>query len=257
MDIKVEIIKEEIEECDTGFTSADVRYMQSELSTEIDIKDVEDVKTETQEDDSGFSQINNKMETKQTSPKHPCQKGEQTSQHAEEIILNKSEKVQIGQKRYKCEICFKTLTTAGSLKIHFRTHTGENLHKCEICLKTFTIASNLKTHLQIHTGEKPHKCEVCFKTFTTAGHLKAHLRIHTGEKHYKCEICFKQFTTAREVKIHFRTHTGEKPHKCEVCFKTFTTVFPKSTIKWKLNKHHLNIHAKKKNKQVNMLKKSY
>ncbi|XP_072398798.1 uncharacterized protein [Diabrotica undecimpunctata] len=188
MDIKVEI-KKELEEYDHGFSSEDVRYMQSELSTEVDIKDV---KKETQDNDSGIPQINNKMETKKMSPKWSYHKEQNISQHAEETILNKSIKVQMGQKPYTCEICFKTFTAAHNLKIHFRAHTGE--------------------------------------------------------KPYKCEICFKTFSTANKLKIHLRTHTGEKPYSCEICCKQFTVVFPTPAIKWKLKKHHLNIHTTNNNK---------
>ncbi|XP_072399055.1 uncharacterized protein [Diabrotica undecimpunctata] len=53
MDIKIEI-KKELEEYDNGFNSADVQYMQSQLSTEVDIKDV---KKETKDNDSDLATL--------------------------------------------------------------------------------------------------------------------------------------------------------------------------------------------------------
>ncbi|XP_072399028.1 uncharacterized protein [Diabrotica undecimpunctata] len=218
MDIKIKI-KKELEEFDNGFNSADVQYMQSQLSTEVDIKDV---KKETQDNDSGISQISNKIETKNTLRNHSYHKQQQISQHPEETILNNNVIVQIGQKPYKCEICSKTYTQGNNLKIHLRTHTGEKPCRCEICFKTFASSDNLKGHLRVHTGEKLYKCEMCFKTYTTAENLKIHFRAHTGDKPYKCEICLRQFSQQSNLTTHKKLHTGEKPYKCGICFKTFT-----------------------------------
>ncbi|CAG9841101.1 unnamed protein product [Diabrotica balteata] len=237
VDIKVEI-KKELEEYDNGVSGRDIQYMQSELSTEVDIIDVEDVKKEKQ-DHSGFPQINNKLENEQKSLKCSYHKEQQISRHVEKTILNKSVKVQIGQNPNKCEICFKAFATAKYFKIHSRIHTGEKPYKCKICSKTFITSNSLKVHLRAHTGEKPYKCEICFKSFVTAHKLKMHLRTHTGEKPYKCEICFKAFATTHILKMHLRIHTGEKPYNCEICLQQFSQ---KNHLV-----NHIKVHTGEKN----------
>ena len=103
--------------------------------------------------------------------------------------------------------------------MHKRTHTGEKRFKCDVCWKGFSVPSELVTHERCHTGEKPFKCDVCDKGFAQSGNLKTHERIHTGEKPFKCDVCDKGFARASSLKGHKRIHSGEKPFKCDVCDK--------------------------------------
>ena len=124
--------------------------------------------------------------------------------------------------------------------MHKRTHTGEKRFKCDVCWKGFNKPSVLVRHKRCHTGEKPFKCDVCDKGFALSGDLKNHQRIHTGEKPFKCDVCDKAFAVSGSLVRHKIIHTGEKPFKCNVCDKRFTQSVSL--------KRHRSIHTRDKTK---------
>ncbi len=94
-------------------------------------------------------------------------------------------------------------------------------HECDVCEKSFTTSGSLKIHMRIHTNEKPYECDVCEKSFSRSDTLKEHMRTHTNEKPYECDVCEKRFTQSSNLKVHMRIHTNEKPYECDVCEKRF------------------------------------
>ncbi|KAJ4425662.1 hypothetical protein ANN_27858 [Periplaneta americana] len=161
-------------------------------------------------------------------PMRACEDEKQLEFEVSEIYLFNSVKPNgylpkhADKKALKCDICGKSFSHLGNLKIHKRGHTGEKPFKCEVCGMSFSQFCNLKIHKRRHTGEKPFKCEVCDKCFPTSTNLKAHQRRHTGEKPFKCEVCGKCFPQWTSLIYHERMHSGEKPFKCDVCGKRFS-----------------------------------
>ncbi|VDI60986.1 Hypothetical predicted protein, partial [Mytilus galloprovincialis] len=72
----------------------------------------------------------------------------------------------------------------------YRTHTDNKHHDCDVCGKTFSQRGYLRIHKRIHTGERPHDCDVCGKEFSQSGTLKNHMITHTDshENTYRNKI---------------------------------------------------------------------
>ncbi|XP_069671857.1 zinc finger protein 813-like isoform X4 [Periplaneta americana] len=160
--------------------------------------------------------------------------------------LNKHLPIDVGKKRFKCDVCGKCYTQAGSLIVHKRGHTNYKPFICNVCGKDFTTFACLKRHERVHTGEKPFKCKTCGKCFSEwsnltrhnrlhtavkcnvygkrhlkSDKLKAHAPLHSAEKPFNCEICGKCYSRSYVLKNHERIHTGEKPFNCADCGKEF------------------------------------
>lgn len=73
------------------------------------------------------------------------------------------------QKLFRCEFCFKELTSEYSLKGHIN-----RLHKptsqCELCKLEFSSRDILKDHMI--TAHGPSVCKTCGKTFVLPRYLK-------------------------------------------------------------------------------------
>src|SRR6267154_1536114 len=86
-----------------------------------------------------------------------------------------------------------SLELTDDLNVH-TTLSGR--HECDVCNKTFTRPGILKVHKIIHSGDRPYICTVSYKAFNREGHFKEHIRTHTGERPYSCDNCEKAFKSS-------------------------------------------------------------
>ncbi|KAK3876960.1 hypothetical protein Pcinc_018290 [Petrolisthes cinctipes] len=138
------------------------------------------------------------------------------------------------ERRYKCNICNKELTTVRNLKNHITSfHHKQRTFVCQICNKSFSKSSSLQVHMRsVHTGERPFSCNVCSKNFHDPALLKIHQAIHTGEQKYSCKVCGRGFTQYSNMISHQRVHTNKRPYTCTVCKETFKTKDALMKHKW-------------------------
>lgn len=72
-------------------------------------------------------------------------------------------------KLFRCEFCFKQLSTETSLKSHVqRLH--RNTVQCELCKLEFANRECLKDHFQ--NTHPPSMCKICGKSFALPRYLK-------------------------------------------------------------------------------------
>lgn len=84
---------------------------------------------------------------------------------------------------YPCtyEACRKSYCSAFNLKRHVEAaHLGIRKFKCEICEKSLSSKQNYIDHQFTHTGEKPYICEVpsCEARFRQLSQYFIHLQMH-------------------------------------------------------------------------------
>lgn len=208
--------------------SREVEY--AEASTQTEDKYTDDdyysccLKSEVNSDSMSY-EYNTQQRLINKSPGKKASPGQQIHYNvscSEEQINPQLQKVTSGtQKRVKCNICNKWLSSISSFIQHKSMHTGERPHQCEFCHKTFRQHGNLASHRRTHIGVKPYKCDICDKRFANSSNVVVHKRTHTGEKPFECEICHKRFSQFAHLVGHKRTHTGEAPFQCDICQKRF------------------------------------
>ena len=100
-----------------------------------------------------------------------------------------------------CEICCKTFSGMGSLKIHIASiHEGKKPFKCNICDYSCNQKSDLTKHvLSVHEGKKSFKCNICDAGFTHKANLNKQIdAVHKEKKKFKGTICDKVFSQIRD-----------------------------------------------------------
>ncbi|XP_018012376.1 homeotic protein spalt-major-like [Hyalella azteca] len=53
-----------------------------------------------------------------------------------------------------CKICFKTLSCASALEIHYRSHSKDRPFVCTVCDRRFTTRGNMRQHMVTHKGHE-------------------------------------------------------------------------------------------------------
>ena len=77
--------------------------------------------------------------------------------------VNKTRVQSNSSKPFKCELCYKMLSTKRALKVHIETvHEKLKPHQCCFCVKKFSLKHHLKRHIEcVHEKIKKHVCQIC------------------------------------------------------------------------------------------------
>ncbi|XP_072038126.1 uncharacterized protein [Amphiura filiformis] len=110
---------------------------------------------------------------------------------------------------FKCQLCGKNVTAAGTLRAHYRSHAGIKPYRCKLCQATFTRLHSLKYHMMIHNQQSRFVCDHCSREFRHASHFREHLRRHTGEEPFGCTDCPARFKTRNTYKRHLFAKHGK------------------------------------------------
>ena len=140
-----------------------------------------------------------------------------------------------GHKDYKCEVCGKLFSEAGTLKKHIHiVHEGQKNFQCTVCDKSFGYSWYLKKHINIvHKELKDHKCTFCDRSFGSTSNLKYHIKnfhekkkdLQKSRKDYKCSICGLSYVQKCSMKRHIKTiHEGKNNNHCKICDQLFGTL---------------------------------
>jgi uncharacterized C2H2 Zn-finger protein len=90
-----------------------------------------------------------------------------------------------GPRKFSCEFCGKSLTSAAKLRDHITVHTGERNFKCPLDGLMFKTQDNLNQHLHTHAVTK-FECDHCGKLLKTKQTLHRHMTEHKTEK-FECK----------------------------------------------------------------------
>lgn len=111
-------------------------------------------------------------------------------------------------KCFRCEFCFKELSTQTSLTNHVQRVHRPTV-QCEICKIELPTREDMKKHLK--SAHAPAVCQVCNKSFTLPRYLKMHEKLHYEDTFFRiqCQICSKQLGV-KNIKSHvFRKHPDQ------------------------------------------------
>lgn len=114
-------------------------------------------------------------------------------------VSRKKRKPTVENLSFKCKVCDKQLSNAGSFKYHMQLHSDEVPFLCCECGEKFKTKNAYDGHMTTHNNT--HTCEVCGKCYRQAASLRSHMLSHTGEKLFLCILCGKSMTQKSGLKV--------------------------------------------------------
>ena len=114
---------------------------------------------------------------------------------------NKTKKV------HRCNICNKTFTRAGSLRLHAPTHSTVKPFSCGNCNYT----CNTKRLLKNHKCKLSHQCRECDYKDTSIKRLRIHEKYHSKIYRFSCEICDFKCQSKKVLLKHLVKHEESNP----------------------------------------------
>lgn len=139
-----------------------------------------------------------------------------------------------GNKPHKCKVCTETFINKRVLDHHMRFHgASTKVFRCEYCFKQLSTERTLKCHIQ-RLHKTTIQCELCKEEFPTREDLKDHLT--EAHEPSVCQVCNKSFALPRYLQMHEKLHYNSLTAciKCPICSKLLGT----KNIKSHVFRHH-------------------
>lgn len=115
------------------------------------------------------------------------------------VPRKKRQSLRVQNISFKCKVCDKQLSNAGSFKYHMQLHSDDVPFLCCECGEKFKTKNAYDGHMTTHNNT--HTCEVCGKCYRQAASLRSHMLSHTGEKLFLCILCGKSMTQKSGLKV--------------------------------------------------------
>lgn len=138
---------------------------------------------------------------------------------------------------YECDICSRTFSNLGNLKIHItKIHFQDAVNLCNLCNEKLRNKENLKRHiLDEHGGKTPFKCPICQRRYRYEWNLNEHMdAIHDKEGGYICNVCDKTFKYISCLSKHIsnvhslitindkqKCQRKDYQYRCDICEKCY------------------------------------
>ena len=128
------------------------------------------------------------------------------------------------RKRYKCNQCESSYSSARDLKTHIKgKHENDERLQCNFCCISFSSLDVAKKHMKFKHDKNfvKIKCDQCSESFAQKSRLKRHIDdVHKSLKNHKCKNCQKTYkrreSLAEHVKI-IHESNGIKLLSCDIC----------------------------------------
>lgn len=115
------------------------------------------------------------------------------------------------ERKFSCERCDRSYTSASSLSRHMQTHTGKFSFYCEQCKRGFNERTNYDQHMAKHEGRSYYfSCQACSKRFISQQKLKDHMATDHVEFNYNCEYCGEGFNSLSRFREHEQKHLKDE-----------------------------------------------
>jgi KRAB domain-containing zinc finger protein len=135
-----------------------------------------------------------------------------------------SNQAQEKEKKFKCQFCSNSFTSAIYLNKHKKIiHEKRYVCQCRICNKLFIKKENLQRHIKNVHEKESFDCGSCNRSYNNEDKLKWHMAAtHNKKTNLKCKLCTAPHCQRRSRRKIFELGIGSKKNcrtiaACKAC----------------------------------------